>query len=159
MDLLVAGREKMPDLIRICFESVKRNLPDQNVVLRLITLENCMDYVTFTETIIRKFNEGKITYSQLSDILRAELLFRYGGMWINASYYAAVPIPPYIFEQTAFTLKLTETAACSDLTQGKWTRDLWYTVKGKNYFNFSWKAYGTTGKRKTLFWILISLIT
>ncbi len=130
------GEKKMPDLIRICFESVKRNLPDQNVVLRLITLENCMDYVTFTETIIRKFNEGKITYSQLSDILRAELLFRYGGMWINASYYAAVPIPPYIFEQTAFTLKLTETAACSDLTQGKWTRDLWYTVKGKKLFQF-----------------------
>ena len=30
------GEKKMPDLIRICFESVKRNLPDQNVLLRQI---------------------------------------------------------------------------------------------------------------------------
>lgn len=130
------GEQKMPELIRFCFASVKKNLPDKKVVLRLITLENCMDYVTFTKTIIRKFNEGKISYSQLSDILRAELLFRYGGMWINASYYAAAPIPPQIFEQPIFTLKHENTALHTAIAQGRWSRDLWYTAKDNKLFQF-----------------------
>ena len=45
-----------------------------------------MDYVTFTDEIINKFNSGKIDYTHMSDILRAELLYRYGGMWIDATY-------------------------------------------------------------------------
>lgn len=89
---------EMPEVIRCCMESLRRNIPKEHTVLRIITLENCMEYVTLTETIIRKFNEGRISMMQLSELLRAELLYRYGGMWIDPSYYTAVPISEEIFE-------------------------------------------------------------
>lgn len=131
------GETKMPELIRCCVDSLKRNLPKEKTVLRLITLENCMEYVTFTETIIRKFNEGKISYTHLSDILRAELLFRYGGMWIDATYYVAAPVPEEIFEQkTVYTLRFEKAVWGADITQGRWSGNLWCSVKGKKLFQF-----------------------
>lgn len=131
------GEAELPDLIRCCIESLKRNLPHKKVSLRLITLDNCMEYVTFTSTVIRKFNEGKITYTHLSDILRAELLYRYGGMWIDATYYTASSIPEDIFEQkNIYTLKFKHPIWSADITQGRWSGNLWCTDKGNRLFQF-----------------------
>lgn len=113
------GEEEMPELIRCCKKSLEENLPADKTALRWITLENCGEYVTFTESVIRKFNEGKISYAHLSELLRAELLFRYGGMWVDASYYLTRPAAPEIFEQEIYMLK-----------------GLWYSVKGKKLFWF-----------------------
>lgn len=131
------GENEMPELIRCCTESIKRNLPSEETAFRLITLENCTKYVTFTDTVIRKFNEGKISYTHLSDILRAELLYRYGGMWIDATYYAASPIPPEIFRQkNIYTLRFRNPIWSADITKGRWSGNLWYTVKEHRLFKF-----------------------
>ena len=73
------GADTAPELVKICIDSIQKHIPKEKAVLRLITLENCMEYVTFTDAIIKKFQEGKITLTHLSDILHAELLYRYGG--------------------------------------------------------------------------------
>lgn len=131
------GEQEMPELIRCCYESLKRNLPEDKVTIRLITLENCMEYVTFTETIIRKFNEGKIAYVHLSDAVRAELLYRYGGMWIDTTYYAAYKIPENIFSmEHIYTLRFAKPVQGANITQGRWSGNLWYTPKGKKLFQF-----------------------
>ncbi len=136
------GVSDMPDLIRFCISSLKQNLPQEKTTLRLITLENCMEYVTFTETIIRKFNEGKITLTHLSDILRAELLYRYGGMWIDATYFVSSPVPDQIFEQTTiYTLKFDMPIWSSDITQGRWSGNLWCTRKGHRLFQFLMECF------------------
>lgn len=131
------GVEQMPELVRCCVESLKRNLPQQKVALRLLTLENCMQYVTFTNTVIQKFEEGKITYTHLSDLLRAELLYRYGGMWIDATYYVSSHIPAEIFEQpTIYTLKYEKPIWSADVTKGRWSGNLWITGKENRLFQF-----------------------
>lgn len=131
------GEEDMPELIRCCIESIKRNLPQEKAAFRLITLANCMEYVTFTPTVIRKFNEGKITYAHLSDILRAELLYRYGGMWIGASYYVSAPIPPDMFgRQPVYTLRFQKPLWSAGITRGRWSADLWHVRKGHKLFQF-----------------------
>ena len=131
------GEAEMPEMVRCCYESLKRNLPADKTVVRLITLENCMEYVTFTDSIIQKFNEGKIAYVHLSDALRAELLYRYGGMWIDTTYYAAAPIPDTIFERkTIYTLRYQNPIWSADITQGRWSGNLWYTKKGQRLFQF-----------------------
>ncbi len=131
------GEAEMPELIRCCIDSLKRNLPFDTVSLRMITLENCQEYVTFTGSVIRKFNEGNITYTQLSDILRAELLYRYGGMWIDATYYVTSPIPKDIFRQEGiYTLRFRKALWGADITQGRWSGNLWCTAKGSRLFAF-----------------------
>lgn len=130
------GEREMPELIRLCVRSLKRNLPREQTTIRLITLENCMQYVTFTEAVIRKFNEGKISYTHLSDLLRAELLFRYGGMWIDATYYAAGPIDAGRLKEQIFTLRFCQPIFEADVTKGRWSGNLWYAPKGRKLFRF-----------------------
>lgn len=121
------GEADMPPLIRACVESIKRNIPT-DMTLRLITLDNCLDYVTFTPTIINKFDAGHISYTHMSDLLRSELLYRYGGMWIDVTYYVSNKIP--IEEISAYdwyTLVFNEPLWNLDLIQGRWASSLMYS--------------------------------
>lgn len=119
------GEEAVPELVKMCLNSIRRSIPKEKAVIRFITLENCMEYVTFTDTIIKKFQEGKITLTHLSDILRAELLYRYGGMWIDATYYISDNIEETLFETDTFwTLKYPGYIWKSDISQGRWACNL-----------------------------------
>lgn len=135
------GMDEMPELIRGCIQSIRKNLPEDLAEFRLITLENCMNYVTFTESVIRKFNEGKISYTHLSDLLRAELLFRYGGMWVDATYYVTGPIERELFRQKIYTLRFQEPFWDADITKGRWSGNLWYAEKGHKLFQFLMESF------------------
>ncbi len=130
------GEDEMPELIRGCIGSVRKCLPKDKTVLRLITLENCMEYVTFTEEVIRKFNEGKISYGHLSELLRAELLFRYGGMWVDASVFFIKPIERNLPERRLFTLRSEPPEREDDIAKGRWFKGLWFAQKGHKLFRF-----------------------
>ncbi len=119
------GEDAAPELVKVCLDSIRRSIPEDKAVLRLITLDNCMEYVTFTDTVIKKYNEGKITLTHLSDMLRAELLYRYGGMWIDATYYVANKLNKNIFERdTFYTLKYPVSIWKSDISRGRWSCNL-----------------------------------
>lgn len=116
------GEDSLPELVQVCLKSIQKNIPGEKAVLRFITLENCMEYVTFTDTIIRKFQEGKITLTHLSDILRAELLYRYGGMWIDATYFVSDSLEKALLEKDTFwTIKYPNAIWKSDVAQGRWS--------------------------------------
>ncbi len=135
------GEEGMPELIRGCIRNIKNNIPEDKTVLRIVTLANCMEYVTFTENIIRKFNEGQISYMHLSDLLRVELLFRYGGMWVDAAYFVSKPIEVSIFERPLYTLRFKTPVREADITKGRWQECLWYTKKGYKLFRFLTESF------------------
>lgn len=119
------GEENAPELVKMCLNSIRRSIPKEKAVIRLITLENCMEYVTFTDTVIEKFHEGKITLTHLSDILRAELLYRYGGLWIDATYYVSDNMGKTFFDKDTFwTLKYPGYIWKSDISQGRWACNL-----------------------------------
>jgi len=123
------GESDMPDIIRACIESVKRNAPC-NTEVRLITLENVSEYVTFTDVIIDKFNSGKISMTHLSDVLRAELLFRYGGMWIDATYYVPHKINEAFFDGKLFSIAFKMPLWGMDVMKGRWSSSLLAAAKG-----------------------------
>lgn len=77
------GIENAPLLVKRCFESVKRNLGDWKITV--ITKDNMNDYVSFPDYIVQKQQEGKITLTHFSDLLRLELLIKYGGLWLDAT--------------------------------------------------------------------------
>lgn len=114
------GEAEMPDLIKACVASVNRNAPDNTTVI-LITMSNVKEYVTFTDSIIDKFNSGKISLTHLSDILRAELIYRYGGMWIDATYYIPHIISKLYFEDRLFSIAFSKPLWGMDIMRGRWT--------------------------------------
>lgn len=97
------GLENAPEIVKKCYESVKKQLTDRDVVL--ITKKNMSNYVTFPSFIIDKWKRGIITNTHLTDLLRLELLIRYGGLWLDATVYCSSHrnnIPDYFFSSDLF---------------------------------------------------------
>lgn len=94
------GMENAPELVRKCYDSVIKNNSDKKVIV--ITSENMDNYVTFPDYIQRKWNQGLITYTHMTDLLRLELLIRYGGLWIDATVLCTGSAPHYFFDSDLF---------------------------------------------------------
>lgn len=89
------GPEQMPELVKMCHERLKQVLPE-NAQLHIITLDNFKDYVDIPQHILDKFDHKIITMTTMSDVLRFQLLARYGGYWLDATIFFSEDIPaPY----------------------------------------------------------------
>lgn len=76
------GEETMPPLVRKCFESVRVNLKNWEIVL--LSEKNYQQYAEFPTYILEKLQKG-ITLTHFSDLLRLELLIKHGGLWLDAT--------------------------------------------------------------------------
>lgn len=97
------GMDNAPELVQKCYESVQRNLIDREIIL--ITSENMEQYVQFPDYIIERWNKGIITNTHLTDLLRLELLIRYGGLWLDATVFCSSSrekIPDFFFNADLF---------------------------------------------------------
>lgn len=101
------GEDSMPELVRLCYTRLKQIIPEE-VQLRLITLDNYQQYVTFPEHILNKFNQGIITMTTMSDVLRFLLLEKYGGYWLDATVFFSGNIPDEYFTENFFCQKMSE---------------------------------------------------
>lgn len=97
------GLENAPDIVKKCVESVRYWNPDKEIII--ITSENMNQYVRFPEYILKKWRQGIITNTHLSDLLRLELLITYGGLWVDATTYLTGPLPQYITRNDFFVYR------------------------------------------------------
>lgn len=77
------GIEKAPEIVNICLESQKKWLKDRNFVI--ITAENYKDYISLPEFIEEKYSSHVIPDAMFTDLIRVELLIKYGGTWIDST--------------------------------------------------------------------------
>ena len=77
------GVEKAPKLVKACYNSIKTNIPEKEI--RIVTYNNFSEWVDIPNYIIRKFEKRQIPSALFSDLLRLELLIKYGGTWMDAS--------------------------------------------------------------------------
>ena len=77
------GIQEAPKLYKSNFNSLKMNCKDFNIII--INETNMYNYVKFPTYIIEKYKKKYITPTHFSDLLRVELLIKYGGTWIDAS--------------------------------------------------------------------------
>ena len=95
------GMENAPELVQRCYRSLKDNLKDREIVL--ITSSNLEQYTDFPKYILEKYKKGLITHTHFSDLLRVELLCRYGGTWIDATVFCSGgDIPSYMLDSELF---------------------------------------------------------
>lgn len=97
------GIENAPEIVRKCYDSVKNNLKNKEIIL--ITEKNLNEYVHFPEYIMEKWKKGIITNTHMTDLLRLELLTKYGGMWLDATVFCSrniEEIPQYYFDSDLF---------------------------------------------------------
>ncbi len=115
------GFDNAPALVKTCRESWYKNLPLDQMEIHEITMENYTDYVSFPQWILDRHRNEEITLTMLSDMLRMELLYRYGGLWMDATYYLSAPLPKEISELSFYTIRADKAHWKTDITDGLWS--------------------------------------
>lgn len=95
------GLDKAPLIVQKCFASIKKNVHNREIVL--LTEVNYREYVTFPDFIQKKIDLGIISGAHMTDLLRLELLEKYGGTWIDATVLCTgSDIPEYMINSELF---------------------------------------------------------
>lgn len=95
------GMEKAPIIVQKCYKSIRKNMPDKEIIV--LTNDNLNDYVELPNFIMDKWRRGIITHTHMTDLLRLELLIKYGGMWIDATVFCSgKEIPAFYFDSDLF---------------------------------------------------------
>ena len=97
--LWLQGMEQAPPLVAACLDSIRRNAGAELVVLDGQTL---FDWIDLPEEIVRKWKVGKMKAAHFADICRVELLYRHGGLWMDATCFLDAPLPEWLWEADFF---------------------------------------------------------
>lgn len=81
------GVENAPEIVKACVKTIKEHAGEYEVIV--ITDENCKEYVQFPEWIERKYKEGVFSRTHYSDLLRMSILAKYGGIWIDSTFFCS----------------------------------------------------------------------
>lgn len=112
------GADQMPEIIRLCTESKKKNCGKHPVII--LTQENYQDYIQLPEYVLDKFAAGKISVTHLSDMLRVSILARHGGIWLDASILCVQGLPEDVVNRNLFTCKNRNTES-SNISKNRWS--------------------------------------
>lgn len=133
------GERAMPEVVKVCYHSMKKNLPSDCTEIILITKENYREYVSFPDFVWEKFQKGLITLTHLSDLLRMALLTMYGGLWIDATYLMTEsPDERVLFKENFYTQCFDELQYESRqiVVKGRWAGNLIRADAGNNLTRF-----------------------
>lgn len=110
------GLENAPELVKRCYDSLRVHMPDKEFVI--IDKNNVFEYISLPEHIVRKWENGILQPAYISDLIRLELLIRYGGYWIDATVFCtnaslleqidSVPLFMYSFYYFGFNPEIME---------------------------------------------------
>lgn len=93
------GEDKAPGIVKACLRSIRRNCCQELIVLDEHSLQ---DWIQLPEPILRKWKEGKIGPAHFTDICRTELIYRHGGIWLDATAFVTRPVPEEILNEDFF---------------------------------------------------------
>lgn len=77
------GMEEAPELIKMCYRSQQKYLKGKEI--KLITYDTYQDYITLPDYVVEKHKKGYLPHALFSDLIRLELLIKYGGTWIDST--------------------------------------------------------------------------
>ena len=97
------GMESAPEIVRACAESVKKNSAGREVIV--ISDENISKYVELPEWVIDLQRRGVLSRTHMSDYLRLELLSRYGGLWLDSTFFCCGPLVSSLYDAPIFSVK------------------------------------------------------
>lgn len=98
------GYEQIPEVVRICLNSVERYKGDYEVIR--LTDANLKEYVDFPDSFFRK--REKFGMAFFSDLLRMVLLSSYGGVWLDATVLLTGTLPDKLSKEHFFMFQRDE---------------------------------------------------
>ena len=77
------GMDNAPVVVKACYESLCKNLSDRDI--KVIDAENWTEYIELPEYIVRRWEKKQIPSAHFTDLIRLQLLIKYGGTWIDST--------------------------------------------------------------------------
>ncbi len=93
------GEENAPQMLKVCFKRIRKYMNRELIVVSNATLDQ---YTDLPPEIVAKYKAGKIRGAHFADIVRVELLYRYGGYWMDATNFPTDDFPSWITSQDFF---------------------------------------------------------
>lgn len=136
------GADQMPPMISLCYKSILKSFDGVAEVV-LLTEKNIFEYVSLPDYIEEKRKCGIITLTHYSDIVRFHLMNKFGGLWIDATYYAANKAPKDIFTHQMYTIRIPhpEVKCNNDFIWYDWAGNFMKLPKGSTLGNFMEEAF------------------
>lgn len=97
------GFEEAPDIIKMCVNSIRQNIGNRKLII--LDKNNYKNYTNIDLCYEYMLETGAITTTQFSDLLRLNLLFNQGGIWLDATYLITGKLPEYINSLHFFTIR------------------------------------------------------
>ena len=97
--LWLQGEEQAPPLVCACLDSIRRHADAELVVL---DERSVFDWIDIPEEIVQKWKEGKMKAAHFADICRVDLLYRHGGVWMDATCFMDAPFPEWLWKADFF---------------------------------------------------------
>lgn len=132
------GLDNAPQLVKVCVDSIYKNSGEHPV--NIIDKDNISSYIDLPDYVTEKLKAGKMTITHFSDILRFALLYKYGGIWMDATIYISRSFDDEIYENPLFTIKAKNPSG------RKWTSFFWAASPGnrnigmiRDFFYMYWE--------------------
>ncbi len=93
------GEEKAPKIVKSCWESIRRHSSKELVILDATSITQWVD---LPNGFMDRWRAGKIKSCHVADLCRVELLWKYGGYWMDATDYMCHPMPESIEREPFF---------------------------------------------------------
>lgn len=77
------GLDRAPQIVKVCYESLRKYLPDRET--KVIDGNNWREYAELPDFILQRWENKQIPPALFSDLLRLQLLIKYGGTWIDST--------------------------------------------------------------------------
>lgn len=110
------GIENAPYIVQKCVESIKQYTSDFEVIL--LDENNIKNYVSLPSYIEEKHLKGIIPHAHYTDYVRVLLLAKYGGIWIDSTFFLTAELPNYITDSELFLFNkeyMTKVSAANSL--------------------------------------------
>ena len=110
------GIDEAPELIKRCVRSIIDNAGKHPV--NIIDKHSYQKYLEIPQRIMMLVGQGSMSLTNLADYIRVVLLAEYGGLWIDATVFAARPIPEDYFALPFYSCN--GTSAAGYVADGRW---------------------------------------
>lgn len=105
------GIDNAPEIVKACVDSIRHNAGKCDIVF--ITEDNYKDYVSFPEWVEKKRSAGVFSRTHYSDLLRMNILSRYGGIWIDSTFFCTKPCFEEYIRLPLWSIKRPDYLHCS----------------------------------------------
>ena len=112
------GLDNAPKIVKACITNNKKYAGNHKILL--ITKDNIDEYWKIPKYILEKIKNKELSITHLSDILRFNLLYKYGGIWLDATIYLTKEFDEDIYNYSFYTIHHGKRADYH-ICKGMWT--------------------------------------